>query len=99
MSSFHVVPRFFFILAGIAGLEPTPAVLDTATLVLHTTTIFIAISVCGLDYIFILCFHLDGRLSSLYGRLKPSLGIAMDYSEGFTDIIISTYTVSNIRLH
>jgi len=40
-------------LAGATGFEPVPTVLETVTLVLHTTTTFVAITVCSLDYAFI----------------------------------------------
>lgn len=69
-------------MAGVVGLEPTPAIMDIARQVLLTTIVFTTywiFIVCGLEYIFtLLSANLGVRLSTLYGLkyVFYSLGIA-----------------------
>lgn len=64
-------------LAGVRGFEPL-------NMVLHTTTTFIAFSVCGLDYIFTLHFCLGSRSSSLYGLNKAVPRTPFNYCPAVT---------------
>lgn len=64
-------------LAGVRGFEPL-------NMVLHTTTTFIAFSVCGLDYIFTLHFCLGSRSSSLYGLSWAGKPLPFNYTPTVT---------------